>query len=69
MDNIPQVKGTGNSSTKNIESEVEKMDDFQHTAKFHLKFLNGLCPHYIACTHALRYFVSLTHSLSFVFIY
>ena len=50
MDNIPQVKGTGTSSTKNIESEVEKMDDFQHTAKFHLKFLNGM---YWACDRGL----------------
>jgi hypothetical protein len=29
------------SSPKNIESETEKMDDFQHIARFHLKFLNG----------------------------
>lgn len=37
MDN-PQIKGT---NTKNMESDTEIMDDFQHSAKFYLKFLNG----------------------------
>lgn len=34
----PQVKG---STSKNVETDEEKLDEFQHTAKFHLKFLNG----------------------------